>query len=95
MLEIAGGILLAIVILIVVLAFLGPIIIVLSAILSIAFIGALVGGMIWLTGDALFVFILIAIGVAVSVFAYWTHVDTRFHRPFNPGGNGEDNGGRW
>jgi hypothetical protein len=84
MLEIAGGIILAVVFLIVVLAFLGQIILGLSA----AFLIALIGGGIWLLAtytDALPIVLMIFVaGSAVAGFGYWTHVDTRFHRPIDP-----------
>jgi len=97
MLEIAGGILLAIFILIVVLAFLRPILIGLYVIFVGLFLIAIIGGGVWLAttysevlmsfSEVLMSFEVIALVLGIVAFAgfcVWTHVDTRFHRPVDP-----------
>jgi hypothetical protein len=82
MLEIAGGILLALFVLVFVLANIGWIVVGLSAIFT---IGILIGGValiLFLPSDVRNVLLIVVLGVAaVSAFGYWTHVDKRFLLP--------------
>jgi hypothetical protein len=82
MLEIAGGILLALFVLVFVLANIGWIVVGLSAIFT---IGILIGGValiLFLPSDVRNVLLIVVLGVAaVSAFGCWTHVDKRFLLP--------------
>jgi hypothetical protein len=85
MLEIAGGILLAVVILIFVLANFGWVVVGLSAL---AMAGLAAGGVIVLVAlpadyrNEILAMLLVALGfAAVGAFGYWTHVDKRFLLP--------------
>jgi hypothetical protein len=82
MLEIAGGILLAVVILVFVLANFGRIVIGLSAIFAVGIVIASAVFIFSLPTDyrnAILIVLLAA--AAFSAFAYWTHADKRFHLP--------------
>ncbi|MGB9116351.1 hypothetical protein [Bradyrhizobium sp.] len=82
MLEISGGIILAIVVLIFVLANFGWIVVGLSAIFA---VGVVVVGTVLvfsLPTDNRNAILVILLGIAaVSAFGYWTHVDKRFLLP--------------
>ena len=77
MLEIAGGILLAGLTLIVVLVFLGPFFMVVSAILSWFFMVGIGGGIVWFLYTYLDLFsaslVLATIATAIVGFGYWVH----------------------
>jgi hypothetical protein len=82
MLEIAGGIILAIVVLIFVLANLGRILLGLSAIFAIGIVTVGAVLVFSLPTDSRSAILIILLGLAaVSAFGYWTHVDKRFHLP--------------
>ncbi len=85
MLEISGGIILAIVVLIFVLANFGWIVVGLSAIFAVGVVVVVVVGTVLvfsLPTDNRNAILVILLGIAaVSAFGYWTHVDKRFLLP--------------
>jgi hypothetical protein len=82
MLEIAGGILLAVFILIFVLANVRWIVLGLSAIFTIGMLIATIALILFLPSDVRGAILIIMLGIAaVSAFGYWTHVDKRFLLP--------------
>ena len=78
-------ILLILLILIVLLIFIGPILVVFSAMLSWFFVIGIGGGLVWFFSTYLDLFsaslVLATIAIAIAGFGYWWHVDTRFHHP--------------
>ena len=82
MFEIAGGILLAIVVLVFVLANIGWIVVGLLAILTIGILIGCVASILVLPSDSRNTILIVVLGVvAVSAFGYWTHTDKRFLLP--------------
>jgi hypothetical protein len=88
MLEIAGGILLAVVILIFVFANFGRVILVLSVLATVCLAAGVVIVLIALPAELRNTILIAAAGiVAVAAFGYWTHVDKRFLLPKDKPGN--------
>jgi hypothetical protein len=92
MLEIAGGILLAIVILIFVLANFGWIIVGLSALATLGMAVGTIVLLVALPADARNAILIVAGGcAAVVAFGYWSHFDKRFLLPDDKPGKDEAN----
>jgi hypothetical protein len=82
MLEIAGGILIAIAVLVLVLAYFGWILLGLSVLFAMGLVAGGVAVLVALPSDGRNAILIMAgVVVAVAAFGYWTHHDKRFLLP--------------